>query len=57
MPIKYILNQIQKRKGFVYGQARLIKKVTRWILEIDIHPRQNSHPICSGCKKKGPGYD
>ena len=45
MPIKYILNQIQKHKGFVYGQARLIKRVTRWILEIDIQSsaEQPSH--------------
>ena len=57
MQIKYILTQIQKHKGFVYGQARLIKKGARCFLEIDIHPRQNSRPICSGCKKKGPGYD
>lgn len=57
MQIKYILNQIQKHKGFVYGQARLVKKPGRQILEIDIHPRQNSRPICSGCKRKGPGYD
>jgi transposase len=57
MQIKYILNRIQKHKGFVYGQARLMKKRSRMTLEIDIHPRQNSQPICSGCKKKGPGYD
>ena len=57
MQIKYILNQIQKHKGFIYGQARFIKMKTRSVLEIDIHPRQNSQPICSGCKKKGPGYD
>ena len=57
MQIKYILNQIQKHKGFIYGQTRFIKKKTRSVLEIDIHPRQNSQPICSGCKKKGPGYD
>ena len=57
MQINYILNRIQKHNGFVYGQARLRKKRTQMILEIEIRPRQNSHPICSGCEKKGPGYD
>lgn len=57
MQIKYILNQIQKHNGFIYGQARLVEKRTRRILEIQIQPRRNSRPICSGCKKKGPGYD
>lgn len=57
MQINYILNRIQKHNGFVYGQARLKKKRTQMILEIEIRPRQNSHPICSGCEKKGPGYD
>lgn len=57
MQINYILNRVQKHSGFVYGEARLIKKLTRLILEIDIRPRQNSRPICSGCEKEGPGYD
>lgn len=57
MQIKYILNQIQKHNGFVYGSAQLIKKRNRITLEIEIRPRQNSQPICSGCEKKGPGYD
>ena len=57
MQINYILNRIQKHNGFVYGQARLKKKRIQMILEIEIRPRQNSHPICSGCEKKGPGYD
>jgi len=57
MQIKYILNQVQKHSGFEYGQARLLKKRNRMTLEIEICPRHNSHPICSGCGKKGPGYD
>jgi len=57
MQINYILNRIQKHNGFVYGQARLKKKRTQMIMEIEIRSRQNSHPICSGCEKKGPGYD
>ena len=57
MQINYILNQVQKHSGFVYSQARLIKKRNRMALEIEIRPRHNSRPICSGCEKKGPGYD
>ena len=36
MRINYILNRIQKHNGFVYGQARLKKKRTQMILEIEI---------------------
>ena len=40
MQIKYILNQVQKHSGFVYGQARLMKKRNRITLEIEIRPRR-----------------
>jgi transposase len=57
MQIKYILNQVQKHSGFVYDRVRLIEKRTQLTLEIEIRPRKNNHPICTGCEKKGPGYD
>lgn len=54
MDVKVILNRIEKHKCFVY------RKVT-WgrsnELVVEIEPRKNSRPVCSGCGKKRPGYD
>lgn len=56
MQLKTILNRVQKHASFVYGDAR-------WVdgdppgLEIEIRPRQGSRPVCSGCGRRGPGYD
>ncbi|MCU7880022.1 MAG: hypothetical protein KZQ60_05305 [Candidatus Thiodiazotropha sp. (ex Lucinoma aequizonata)] len=57
MQIKTILNQIQKFKSFVYGTVRLVEDAPVPTLEIEIQPRSNSCPICSGCGHKRPGYD
>ena len=57
MQLKTILNQVQKHQCFVYSQMHLLEKDTQLILEIDLAPRANSRPICSGCETKGPGYD
>ena len=57
MLLKSILNRIQLHHGFVYGAVRLVEKATRLLLEIEIRPRKESRPICSGCGIPGPGYD
>ena len=57
MPIKSILNRVQRHQSFVYGSIRLVKKATRLILEIRIRARKGSKPICSGCGSPRPGYD
>lgn len=57
MQIKTILNRIQKFNSFVYGSVRLVDNTTIPTLEIELHPRSNSRPICSGCGHKRPGYD
>ena len=57
MQIKTILNRIQKFNSFVYGSVRLVENTTIPTLEIELHPRSNSRPICSGCDHKRPGYD
>lgn len=57
MLIKTILNQVMKFKRFVYGNVRLLERWGQKRLEIEIHPRANSKPICSGCGKKRAGYD
>ena len=57
MQIKTILNRIQKFKSFVYGAVRLVEGAPVPTLEVEIQPRSNSRPVCSGCGHKRPGYD
>lgn len=57
MQLQTILNQVQKHKSFVYGKARSRRINGRKSLEVCIHPRKNSRPVCSGCGRRGPQYD
>lgn len=57
MQLKTILNQVQKHKSFVYGKVRRGRINGRKSLEVGIHPRKNSRPVCSGCGRRGPQYD
>jgi transposase len=58
MLLKTILNRVQKHRSFVYGPDRLIEDDDgRLSIEIDIYPRANAKPICSGCMRRRPGYD
>ena len=58
MQVKTILNHVQKFKSFVYGRAKWKEEGDgKKSLSVEVFARQNSHPICSGCGKPGPGYD
>lgn len=57
MQLKTILNRVQKHKSFVYGKVRQRRIRGRLSLEVRIHPRKNSRPVCSGCGQRGPRYD
>ena len=57
MQLKTILNRVQKHQCFVYSQMCLLEKDKQLILEINLEARANSRPVCSGCDKRGPGYD
>jgi len=57
MQIKTILNRVQKFKSFVYGAVQLVEGAAVPTLEVELQPRLNSRPICSGCGHKRPGYD
>ena len=57
MLIRTILNRVMKHKSFVFGKTRLLQTGDHQRLEIEIHSRTNSKPICSGCGQRGPGYD
>jgi transposase len=56
--VKTILNHVQKFKSFVYGRVKWKEEGDgKKSLSVEVYARQNSHPICSGCGKPGPGYD
>lgn len=55
--MKTILNRVQKFKSFVYGATRWEEIYGTQALLVEVLPRRNSRPICSGCQRVGPGYD
>ena len=57
MQLKTILNRVQKFKSFVYYSARWVDINSIPSIEIEIRPRSNSRPQCSGCGRRSPGYD
>jgi transposase len=57
MQLKTILNRVEPFKSFVYGKARWLEEATRLTIEVELLPRRNGRPICSGCRRPCPGYD
>ena len=57
MRIQTILNRAEKFKSFIYGEARFEEHDDGPALVIQIKPRKNSRPFCSGCGRRGRPYD
>jgi hypothetical protein len=57
MQLKTILNRVKHFKSFVYGKARWVEGAARPTIEVQVEPRKNGRPICSGCGQVRPGYD
>ena len=57
MLLKTLLNSIENHKSFVYDKVRLVKHNDCQQIEVEIRPRENSRPRCSGCGASCPGYD
>jgi transposase len=57
MRIQTILNRVEKFKSFVYGSARLEEQNGGPALIVQMKPRKNSRPFCSGCTRRGKTYD
>lgn len=53
MLVKTVLNRVHKIKGFVYEKVRFDGSQ----IEVEVRPRKGARPICSGCGRRGPGYD
>jgi transposase len=57
MRIQTILNRVEKFKSFDYGKARLEEADDGPALVVQVTPRKNSRPFCSGCGRPGTAYD
>jgi transposase len=57
MQLKTILNRVTNYKSFVVGKVKWAEDSEAPCLEVEMRPRANGHPICSGCGEKAPGYD
>ena len=57
MQMKTILNRVSHFKSYVFGKVRWQQDGSRLALEVELQPRSNGRPICSGCDKVRPGYD
>src|SRR4051795_4313304 len=57
MRIQTILNRVEKFKSFVYGEAHFEEQPGGPALVVQVLPRQNSLPYCSGCLRRGRPYD
>lgn len=57
MLLKTILNRVEPHKGFVYTKVGFNESGSRLSLLVEVQPRKNSRPSCSGCGQVGPGYD
>ena len=56
MQLKTILNRVTDYKSFVFGQITWVDE-KQTMLEVEVQPRKNGRPICSGCGQQRPGYD
>jgi transposase len=57
MQLKTILNRVTNYKSFVFGKIILRADLPVPTLDVELKPRANGRPICSGCDKPAPGYD
>jgi transposase len=57
MRTETIFNRVEKFKSFVAAKARLEEQESGPVVIIQMRPRKNSRPFCSGCGKHGSTYD
>jgi transposase len=57
MQLKTIINRVTQYKSFVVSKTKLIEDGEHLAIEVEMQPRANGRPICSGCGKPARGYD
>ena len=57
MHLKTILNRVTNYKSFVFGKITWQEDALTPAVDVEVQPRSNGRPVCSGCGKRRPGYD
>jgi transposase len=57
MQLKTILNRVTDYKSFVFGKMTWLESQSRLAVQVEVVPRANGRPLCSGCGHIGPTYD
>jgi transposase len=57
MQLKTILNRVTDYKSFVFGKTAWLEDQARLAVEVEVLPRANGRPLCSGCGQAGTTYD
>lgn len=57
MQVKTLLNACHRIKGFVYAAVRFETLRGQKSVVAEVRARRGSRPVCSGCGRKGRGYD
>lgn len=62
MRLKTILNRLEKYSSFVFSNARFCEYYDDWtfgeeVIVLQVEPRSNGKPVCSGCGQQGRCYD
>jgi transposase len=53
MQLKTLLNRVSHFKSFIFGEVKIVQEGGREVIEVEVKPRSNSAPLCSGCGRKG----
>ncbi len=57
MQLKTILNRVTNYKSFVFGKITWQEDTPFPVVDVEVKPRANGRPICSGCGHARSGYD
>ena len=57
MQLKTILHRVEPFKSFVVKKISWREDAAGQAIDVEIVPRKNGRPICSGCRCVRPGYD
>lgn len=57
MQLKSLLNRVSRFKSFIFARVALVEEGPREFIEVEVEPRSNSRPICSGCGQSAACYD
>jgi transposase len=57
LQLKTVLNRVHPLKGYVYADVQLVEGKRAPYIEATVRERRGTKAACSGCGKRGAGYD